>query len=62
MTKEMEKLTDRYYNEKNPEEKKHLKREMDQTPLSSGELERAQQREVDRQAADIESFHKRKRS
>ena len=53
MTREVEKLAERHRDEKNPEEKAHLKREMDQIPLSSGELEQVQQREVDRKTNDI---------
>lgn len=60
MKTEIEKLTDRYYNERNPAEKQKLKREIDQLPMTDGELEQVQQREADRKAADIKAFRERK--
>lgn len=55
---EFDKVAERYQNEKDPAEKAHLRRELDQMPLSSGELEQVQQREANRQQADIAAFHK----
>lgn len=58
MKSEMRKLTERHRDERNPEERAHLKREMDQIPVSPGELEQVHQREIDRKANDIRVFHK----
>lgn len=57
---EFDKLAERYENEKNPEEKKHLKRELDQMPITSGDLEQAQQREADRHTADVEAYREKR--
>jgi len=56
-----EKITERLRNEKNPEERQHLKNEIDQIPLSSAELEQVQQREIDRKANDIREFREKRK-
>lgn len=57
---ESEKLTQRYENEKDPEEKAHIKRELDQMPLTSGQLDQVQQREVDRHDADVRVYREKR--
>ncbi len=61
MTTEMEKLADRHRNERNPEERSHLKSVMDQMPLSSGELDHVQEREHDRQKEDVEAYREKRK-
>ncbi len=61
MTQEFEKLTGRYEKEKDPEEKQKLKKELDQMPMSTGELDQVQQREADRKAADIEAYRQQRK-
>ena len=60
MKTDMEKLTDKYYKEKNPEERALLKNQMDQIPVTAEQLDQAQQRESDRLAADIKTYQEKK--
>ena len=55
-----EKLKVRLQNEKDPTEKAHLKSELDQMLLTSGELEQVQQREADRKTNDIRVFREKR--
>ncbi len=57
---EFEKVSERYRNEKDPVEKAHLKSELDQMPITSGELDQVQQREADRHTADVRTFHEKR--
>lgn len=61
MSTEMEKLAARHRNERNPVEKAHLKSEMDQMPLSSGELDQVQQREHDRHEVDVKAYREKRK-
>lgn len=60
MTREADRLIKRYEREKNPGERTKIKTDLDQVPLSSGELEQVQVREVARKSKDIEEFHRKK--
>ncbi len=53
---ESEKLIQRYESEKDLVEKAHLKAELDQMPIASGELEQVQQREIDRHTAATKGY------
>jgi hypothetical protein len=57
----MEKLTDRYHNTKDPAERAHLKSEMDQIPVTAGELDQVQQREADRKTADVKKYREKRK-
>lgn len=61
MSTEMEKLAARHRNEKDPVEKAHLKEEMDQMPITAGELDQVQQREADRKTADIATYRQKRK-
>jgi hypothetical protein len=61
MTIEMDKLIKKHRNERNPEERAHLKTEMDQMPLSSGELDQVQQREHDRHETDVKTYREKRK-
>lgn len=56
MTIEVERAVKKMNDTKDPAEKAHIKEDIDKMPLSSGELEQAQEREVDRKANDIKVF------
>ncbi len=56
MTVEAEKAVRKMNETKDPAERAHIKKDIDQMPLSSGELEQTQQREVNRKAEDIRVF------
>lgn len=56
MTAEVEKAISKMNKTKDPVERAHIREDIDQMPLSSGELEQVQQREVDRKAEDIRVF------
>ncbi len=60
MKTDMEKLTEKYHNTKDPHEKAQLKSEMDQIPVTAGQLDQVQQREADRQAADIKKYREKR--
>ena len=62
MSIEMEKLAARHEKEKDPAEKAHLKAEMDQIPVTSGELDQVQQREANRKTADIAAYRQKKKT
>ena len=57
---ESERLMQRYENEKDPVEKAHLKSELDQMPLTSGQLDQAVEREANRKTADIKAFREKR--
>ncbi len=61
MTTEADRTIKRYNETKDPVEKAHLKKQIDQMPMSSGELEQVQQREADRKTADIKEFHEKRK-
>jgi len=58
VTVEAEKAIKKMNDTKNPAEKAHIKEDIDRMPLSSGEIDQVQQREVDRKANDIKVFRK----
>ena len=58
---ESEKLKERITNEKNATERAHLKKELDQIPMTSSELEQVVEREEARKTADIEDFHRKRK-
>ena len=60
MATEAEKATRKMNETKDPVERAHIKSEIDQMPITSGELEQVQQREADRKTADIAAFHKKR--
>ena len=60
MRTDMEKLAERHQNEKNPVVRAKLKSEMDQIPVTSGELSQAMEREHDRKEADIREYRKQR--
>jgi hypothetical protein len=55
---ESEKLKERISSEKDPAEKAHLRSELDQVPLTSGELDQVKEREVRRKEADIKAYRR----
>ena len=57
---ESEKLKERIGREKNPAEKEHLRSELDQVPLTSGELDQVIEREAARKEADIKAYRKKR--
>ncbi len=57
MTTEVEKAIKKMEGTKDPIEKAHIKAEIDQMPISSGELEQAQQSEADRLTHDKKVFN-----
>lgn len=56
MKTDMQKLTERHRSEKNSEKRAKLKAEMDQIPVTSGELDQVLEREHDRHKADIAAY------
>lgn len=58
---ESEKLVQRYESEKDLTEKAHLKSELDQMPLTSGQLDQVQEREADRYTADIKAYREERK-
>lgn len=61
MTTEMEKAVTRMNKTKDPAEKAHIKADIDQMPLSSGELDQAIESEVNRKANDIKVFREERK-
>ncbi len=57
---ESEKLKEKIGNEKNPAERAHLRSELDQVPLTSGELDQVVEREARRKEAGIKAYRKKR--
>ncbi len=60
MTTEVEKAVKRMEKVKDPAEKAHIKAEIDQMPLSSGELDQAMEREANRKTNDVKEFREKR--
>lgn len=60
MTREADRLKSRHCNERDPAERGKIKKDLDQVPLSDGELNQVEQREIDRKKSHIEEFHRSK--
>lgn len=58
---DMQKLIERHRKEKNPEERAHLKQEMDQIPVTDGQLNQVVEREHDRHEIDIKEYRKKRK-
>lgn len=61
MTTEVERAIRKMEETKDPEERAHIKAEIDQMPISSSELSQAQEREADRKANDIKEFREQRK-
>ncbi len=60
MTQEADKLKRRYSGESNPAERKKIREDLDQMPLSGSELAQVKQREHDRKQNDIKEFNEQR--
>ena len=56
---DMEKLQKHYENAKTPGERAEIKAEMDQVPVSSGQLDQVLEREAQRQEEAVEQYSKK---
>lgn len=59
MTIEADKAKRRYLSERDPAERKKIKSDLDQMPLSSGELGQVKEREHNRKQRDIKEFREK---
>ena len=58
---ESDKLKTRITNEKNPAERAHLRSELDQVPLTSGELDQVVEREAKREQQYVDDYRQKRK-
>ena len=61
MTVEAEKAIRKMEQTRDPAERAHIKSDIDQMPLSSGELDQTKEREHDRKQRDIKKFREKRK-